>query len=271
VADERERITNAEQLLIARASDAHPRVRTEAVRGLSFFPTSDAMAAIVVAADVTPADRFVAYTADAALGANMPVWKQAYDAGTFTAKGSPASRLVDRVLGLDAKAEEMRPHLEILTSKEPKTDEERNKAMQAIAMVKGGNPINGKAVFRRVCINCHKVGNEGAALGPEMTHVGRRLDAYKIVESIVHPNAVIEEKYLSTAILTDDGRFIVGLLESETPEAVVILDGKGKTAINVDEIEERSQLKQSSMPEGLASTLSPNELLDVVEYLKSLR
>ena len=32
------------------------------------------------------------------------------------------------------------------------------------------------------------------------------------------------------------------------------------------EIEERVTLKQSSMPEGLAGTLSQNELLDVIEF-----
>ena len=271
LADERERLANAELLLIAQARDPHPRVRTEAVRGLSFFPTSDAMAAVVTAANVSPEDRYVAYTADAALGANIAVWKQSHAAGTFVAKGSPAARIVDSVLGLDKQAEELRPHLAVLTSKDPKSDEERNKAMQAIALMSGGNADSGKLVFRRVCINCHKVGSEGAELGPDMTKVSKRLDAYKIVESIIDPNAVVQEKYLSTAILTADGRNITGLLVSETPEQVVIYDGKEEKTIPVAEIEERAQLKQSSMPEGLAATLSPNEFLDVVEYLKSLR
>ena len=271
LADERERFAGAEQLLITQARDPHPRVRTEAVRGLSFFPTSDAMGAVVAAGNVVPEDRYVAYTADAALGANIPVWKQSHAAGTFVAKGSPAAKIVDSVLGLDKQAEQLRPHLAVLTSKDPKSDEERNKAMQAITLVKGGNTDNGKMVFRRVCINCHKVGTEGANLGPDMTQVGKRLDAYKIIESIVDPNAAVEEKYLSTAILTDDGRNITGLLVSETPEQVVIFDGKEQKVIKVTEIEERAQLKQSSMPEGLAATLSPNEFLDVVEYLKSLR
>jgi putative heme-binding domain-containing protein len=271
LADERDRIANAERLLITRATDAHPRVRTEAVRGLSFFPTSDAMAAVVAAANVAPADSYVAYTADAALGANIAVWKPAHAAGMFVAQESPAARIVASVLGLDKKAEELRPHVRVLTSKDPKSEEERNKAMQAIALVTGGNADNGKLVFRRVCINCHKVGTEGVSLGPDMTKVGERLDAYKIVESIADPNAVVEERYLSTAILTDDGRNITGLLVSETPEQVVIFDGRVEKTIKVAEIEDRATLKQSSMPEGLVATLSPNELLDVVEYLKHLR
>jgi putative heme-binding domain-containing protein len=104
-----------------------------------------------------------------------------------------------------------------------------------------------------------------------MDDVGKRLSSYKLVESIIHPNAEVAEKYLSTSILTNDGRSIVGLLVSETPEEVVIFDGKEKKTIAAADIDERTQLRQSSMPEGLAATLSPNEFLDVIVFLKSLK
>jgi putative heme-binding domain-containing protein len=72
-------------------------------------------------------------------------------------------------------------------------------------------------------------------------------------------------------IVTDDGRSVTGLLVKETSEEVVIFDGKATKAIPVAEIDERAKLRQSSMPEGLAATLSPNEFLDVVAYLKQLK
>lgn len=271
VADERDRIPHAEQLLIAQATDPHPRVRTEAVRGLSFFPTSDAMAAVTAAANVAPEDPVVAYTCDAALGANLDVWKGRHAAGQFVAKGSAAERICASVLGLDKIASEMTPHLKLLLSEEPHPEEQNNKALTALTGIKGGNGDRGRIVFRRVCSNCHKVGMEGVELGPELTKVASRLDSYKLFESIIHPNAVVDDKYLSTMILTDDGRSIVGLLVSETPDEVVIFDGKEQKKIPTAEIDERTKLKQSSMPDGLAGTLSPTELLDVVEYLRGLK
>jgi putative heme-binding domain-containing protein len=271
VADERQEISDAEPLLVAAATDPHPRVRTEAVRGLSFFPTPRAMDAVVAAANVEPADRYVAYTADAALGANIPVWRPAWEAGGLAARGTPAARIVESVLGLAEKAEELRPHLAVLLAEQTKSDEERNKAMQAIADIKGGIRDNGKVVFRRVCINCHKVGSEGADLGPDMTQVGKRLSPYKLVESIIDPNAEVDPKYLSTLVITDEGKSITGLLVSESPEELVIFDGKEEKRIPADAIEERVKLKQSSMPEGLAATLSPTELLDVIAYLEGLK
>ena len=183
--------------------------------------------------------------------------------------GSPAAKLIDSVLGLEKKAQEIIPYLAVLTSKDPQPEEARNKALQALADMKGGSIDNGKTVFRRVCINCHKIGNEGADYGPSVDGVAKRLSALKLVESIIDPNADVAEKYLSTSILTDDGRSVVGLLVSETPEEVVIFDGKEKKKVAVAEIDERTQLKQSSMPEGLAATLSPNEFLDVIAFLKS--
>jgi len=271
LADERDRFPDTEKLLIAKAGDPSARVRCEAVRGLSFFGTLDAMRAVIAAANVEPSDRFIAYTCDAALGANIDVWKKEHAAGTFASKGTPAFGIIESVLGLDKKAAEITPHLAILLSKEPTSEEQRNKAMTSLAGITGGNVDNGKAVFRRVCINCHKVGNEGANLGPEMNGVAKRLDSYKLVESIIDPNAQVDDKYLSTLVVTDDGRSITGLLVSESPEELVIFDGKEQKKIKTAEIDERQKLKQSSMPEGLAATLSPNELLDVVEFLRTLK
>jgi putative heme-binding domain-containing protein len=271
LADERDRVPDAEKALVAKATDPSARVRCEAVRGLSFFGTPASMRAVVAAANVEPSDRFIAYTCDAALGANIDAWKQDHAAGTFVSRGSPAFAIVESVLGLDKKAAEIKPHLAVLLSKDPKSDEERNKSMTAIAGIKGGNVDNGKAVFRRVCVACHRVYGEGANLGPDMNGVGKRLDSYKLVESIIDPNAAVDDKYLSTLVVTDDGRSITGLLVSESPEEVVIFDGKEQKKIKVSEIEERKTLKQSSMPEGLAATLSPNELLDVVEFMRTLK
>jgi putative heme-binding domain-containing protein len=271
VADARRQLPGAEAMLIAKATDPHPRVRAEAVRGLSFFPTVAAMQAVLAAATLEPVDPYVTYTADAALGANVDAWRTLYDKGSFAERGTPAAALCESVLGLDKKAAEMKPYLAILLAEQPHSAEERNKAMQAIVSIKGGDAKNGKIVFKRVCINCHRVGPEGADLGPELTLVGKKLPPLKLLESILEPNAEVDPKYLSTLVITDEGKSFTGLLVSENDKELVIFDGKEKRTIPLDAIDERVQLKQSSMPEGLAATISPPELLDVIEYLKSLK
>ena len=219
----------------------------------------------------TPVDYFVQYTAKAALAANLSVWQPAHLRGDLATEWPSTKPLLDAILAQDKKAAEVVPYLQTLLGKEPQPEEQRNKAIQAITDLSGGNADNGKTVFRRSCIACHKVYGEGADFGPDMMKVGTRLTPFKIVQSIIDPNAEIDAKYLSTLVLTDDGTVITGLLVSDTKEQVVIFDGKQKRTIPTDEIQERRQVKQSSMPEGLAATLSPTEFLDVIALLKSLK
>ena len=84
--------------------------------------------------------------------------------------------------------------------------------MTALTMQKG-NASNGRAVFARSCTACHKMGNgEGQDYGPNVDKVGTRLTRYKIVESIIDPNAEVDKKYLSTRVDLLDGKSISGLV-----------------------------------------------------------
>jgi putative heme-binding domain-containing protein len=269
-ADERDYIKDAFALLTTASQDESERVRTEAVRGLSFFPNLESSNAIVNAVKGSK-DYFLNYTVDAAMAANMDVWQIPYIKGDIVASKNPEiKKLLDTVIATEKKGAEAVPYLQILLGKDPTSAEQKNKAMQALADMKGGLADNGKEVFRRSCISCHRVGNEGADFAPNMTGVGKRLPRYKIVESIIDPNAEIDKKYLSTLIITAEGKSHSGLLVGETDKDVSIFDGKFKHVIPVDDILDRKTLNQSSMPEGMAATLSPTEFLDIVQYLSTL-
>ncbi|MGV3486307.1 MAG: DUF7133 domain-containing protein [Planctomycetaceae bacterium] len=271
LADERDRVEGAFELLSAQALDEHPRVRTEAVRGLSFYPTVEAASAALAAYAKNPEDYFVRYTTESLLGANLNAWHAKYVTGDLAAGNEPAKKLLDSVIALDKKGAQAVPWLQILLGKGEQPEEARNKAMQALADLKVGNANNGKEVFRRNCVACHRVYNEGAAFGPDMMKVGTRLTPFKLVESIINPNAEIDEKFLSTSVLTSDGRVTVGLLVSESEDEVVIFDGKEQKRIATEDIEDQKKLRQSSMPEGLAGTIAPSEFLDLIAFLKSLK
>jgi len=270
LSDERAYLSGVQELLQSLISDPHPRVRIEAVRGLSFFSNDDSTKAVLTALAGKEDNYFVEYTVGAALGANINSWRGAHLKGEI-ATNNVAKDLLDSVIALDKKGAEAVPYLQILLGKDPQPEEARNKAMQAIADIKGGNIENGKLVFRRTCIACHRVYGEGAAFGPDMEKVGTRLSKYKLVESVIDPNAEIDAKYESTMILTDEGVIISGLLVSEDDESVVIFDGKEKKTVLKESIEERKKQRQSSMPEGLAGTIAPSEFLDVLAFMHSLK
>ncbi len=276
-ADERDYITNSFEILAKAATDDNLRVRCEACRGLSFFPTVESAKAVITALQ-KPTDYWVKYTADAALGANLSAWQGAHLKGELAKGDANIKKVLDGVIATDKKGAPAVPYLKSLLSGELAGAESRSKAIQALSDIPGGNAENGKAVFRRTCMICHSVGGEGQNYGPQMDGnvdgkgpVGKRLTRYKIVESIIDPNAEVDAKYLSTKIETLDGKAVIGLLVSETKDELVIFDGKEKKTIPVKQIDVRSTLKQSSMPDGLAGTISASEFLDVVAFLASLK
>ena len=111
---------------------------------------------------------------------------------------------------------------------------------------------------RRVCASCHKVGDTGYTFGPDLSDVGKRLTRHDLVESIIEPSKKVDPKYVTTTIITNDGKAIVGFILTKTKDSVTLLMAEGKQAtIAIDDIDEMAETNQSSMPENLASTLSP--------------
>ena len=266
IADERESLPTALAMLQSAAKDANPRVRTEAARGLSFFPSTDAATTLLQMADF-PEDYWVDYTIQHALGANEKVWRTDYIAGRFTGLNQRAGTIVTKLIAASEAGSAALPHIQALLSQTPKTEEERNKAMTALSDLKG-DVNRGREVFVRNCTACHKVGNgDGREFGPNLAGAAKRMNRVKLVQSIVDPNAEVAEKYRSTLIVTTDGMPTAGLLVSENDKEVELYDGKAIRKIAKADIEERAVQNQSSMPEGLAAAIAPAEFVDLLEYL----
>jgi len=261
--------------VLARAvRDEHPRVRLEAVRALSFLPESRAVEAILEAA-AQPLDKWLSYTIEHALSANEPVWRTAYYNGTLAADNPQGLAALNEVMAAHKAGLEASRHLRLLLSSANAlevTPEVRDKAYNALATLEGGNPTKGREIFVRNCTACHKVGNgEGQEYGPNLAKVAERLSRQKLVESIIDPNAEVADDYLTTAVEVEDGRVVSGLRIPSSDQEVIIFNGKDKVVIPKTEVVEILQVKQSSMPEGLAGAMSPTEFLDLIEYLSRLK
>jgi putative heme-binding domain-containing protein len=271
LSDERDRMPEALSWFKAAGSDKNDRVKLEAARALSLYPSADAMAAVLDIAK-GPMDKWLKYTVEHSLAANEASWRSDFLAGRLGKGNEAGQKVLLEILASSKAGNAAVPFLRTLLSQEETSKETRNKAMTALTALKG-NSNKGREVFVRACTACHKVGNgEGNEFGPNLHQVATRLkDRYKLVESVIDPNAEVDKKYLSTRIATSQGKIYSGLVISENPKEVVLFDGKEKRAIPVADIEERVQLKQSSMPEGLAGAMAPVEFLDLMEYLATLK
>jgi putative heme-binding domain-containing protein len=139
---------------------------------------------------------------------------------------------------------------------------------------RGRNFSRGKQLFTEAqCIACHRYGDQGGAIGPDLTAVATRFKRQDILESITEPSKVVSEQYMNTAIQTADGRVFVGRIVNETADKIVLRPDPLETAtvtIPKSQVESRKLSKISPMPEGLINTFNKDEILDLLAYLESL-
>jgi putative heme-binding domain-containing protein len=138
-----------------------------------------------------------------------------------------------------------------------------------------GDPQNGAAVFRREtvgCIKCHQVNREGIDFGPNLSEIGTKLAKDAIYESILDPSAGIAFGYEAWDLELKSGDDALGLIVSETADELALKAVGGiVTRYKKADIARRTQQKLSIMPAGLEQTISSDELVDLVEYLASLK
>lgn len=120
--------------------------------------------------------------------------------------------------------------------------------------------------FQKLCMQCHRLGNEGARIGPELTGSSRNGIRY-FLENIIDPNAVIGADYQMTTVETKAGDVLSGLLVNETPAAVTIRTVTGDTTIAKTAITQRINSEKSMMPEGLLDSLNPREQIELLKFL----
>jgi putative heme-binding domain-containing protein len=134
-----------------------------------------------------------------------------------------------------------------------------------------GNAQRGAEVFARgQCAKCHRYGDEGESIGPDLTTLAKRFRKKEILESIVYPSHVISDQYRARTIITTSGKQIAGIVAKGAPGETIVLTPQGeKVVLKDDEIEETVPSKVSSMPEGLLNTLTLEEITDLFTYLNT--
>lgn len=254
------------------AQDEHPRVRAEAARALSFFQDPAAVDSLMQLASKEN-DQWLNYVVEHAIGATQQTWEPLYRSGELAKRHEKAIPFIDRYLASSGPGLAAEKHIKVLVQPaDPLLQIQRNNAYEALESLRG-NAKNGQQVFARVCANCHKVGDKGYQFGPELTNVGTRLNRHDLIESIVEPSAKMDKKYISEQIRTNDDEVVIGFVAQETDDELILSlpEGKSRTLNKKEDIADRKQALQSSMPENLGVTVAPTEFLDLIEYLTGLK
>ncbi|MEL7334617.1 MAG: c-type cytochrome, partial [Planctomycetota bacterium] len=135
---------------------------------------------------------------------------------------------------------------------------------------KYGVPEDGRLVFRKAqCAACHKMGDEGQHVGPDLTSLARRFTRREALESILYPSHVISDRYQSKKVLTIDGRVLVGMITVSVSGDVTVRDSKNNlTRVDADDIDQIIANTSSIMPSGLLDDLSLREIRDLMAYMQ---
>jgi putative membrane-bound dehydrogenase-like protein len=137
------------------------------------------------------------------------------------------------------------------------------------ALTATGRPAAGRRHYRVLCARCHRLGEEGVPLGPDLHEVARK-SPETLLHDIVDPNAAVETRDVSYSVETRDGRLLTGLLRNETDADLEIVAAGGEaTRVRRDEIERLWTGGLSLMPEELELGLEPQDLADLLAYLRS--
>ncbi len=139
----------------------------------------------------------------------------------------------------------------------------------------GRNLVGGKESFQKLaCVQCHKLGKEGYAYGPELGDVLKRYknDRAEVLRQILEPSLVIAERYRNYQFELKDGDEFPGMIIKEDSDNLTVHAGPSDALIRTvkkADLKKRELQTSSLMPLGLLNLLTKDQILDLLAYLES--
>jgi putative heme-binding domain-containing protein len=122
------------------------------------------------------------------------------------------------------------------------------------------------------CQNCHRIGDKGTNLGPDLSAIGKTRSREDLLDSILDPSRRIEPQYVSYIVETKSGRHVTGLLVKRDANEVVLRDAQNQEVrLRADELAQMTASRVSLMPDGALRDLTAQQAADLVEFLAGRR
>ena len=127
----------------------------------------------------------------------------------------------------------------------------------------------GARVFEANCARCHPFHGQGGSLGPDLSGAGRRFARADLLDAVMRPSRVVPDAYRGVEVFLRDGAVQAGLPLEDTPERLVLARTDGtEVEIQPADVEERRFATLSTMPAGLLSALTLEEVADLFFLLE---
>lgn len=131
---------------------------------------------------------------------------------------------------------------------------------------------SGRRAYEKTgCAQCHRFGSAGGSVGPDLTGSWKKLGPQGLLESILTPSKMITDGYATTEIETRDDQVVSGFIEREDSETIVLRVPGNDRPISIarQDVLRRRVSALSNMPSGIANSLTEDQILDLLAYLRS--
>ncbi len=138
-----------------------------------------------------------------------------------------------------------------------------------------GDAAEGRRVFlspAAACASCHRAGDEGRDVGPDLSRIGEKFDRRGLLDAILNPSAAILVGYEAHLFELENGETLTGFVSGEDGASVTVRVVEGPPKIlSKKSISRRRQLDLSLMPDNAALGLEPRQLAGLATFLQGLR
>jgi putative heme-binding domain-containing protein len=151
----------------------------------------------------------------------------------------------------------------------------RSERLEALAAtVAKAVPANGEKIFlsgKGACLVCHRVGETGGQIGPDLRTIGRIRSARDLYESVLFPSESIARDFDTYEVgVKSSAQVRIGLIHEQTARGLELVSLSGqREEIPHLEVTTLRRIPMSLMPMGLEHTLPAEELRDLVAWLLS--
>jgi putative heme-binding domain-containing protein len=134
----------------------------------------------------------------------------------------------------------------------------------------GGSAEAGRPLFEKQCATCHRFGEIGKDVGPDLTTIASRFKKKDVLESILWPSKIISDQYQSEMFELDDKTIVTGVIVRETAAAVLVRtsDNPDKpVALPKARITTRAASTVSLMPENLLDGYTQEDIANLLAFV----
>lgn len=129
----------------------------------------------------------------------------------------------------------------------------------------------GRKLFEQHCATCHRVGNLGVDIGPDISD-SRTQTLQQLLTNVLDPNRAVDSNYFSYTVVTQQGTVFTGLIANETAVGITLKQAENKQITLLrEDIDEMKSDGVSLMPVGFENKLSKQDIADVISFVKNWR